>query len=70
MKLLQDKVDEYKTPEDAMQKSIDGLLEQHASTIIVTDRKTVGTDIVVFDFEAEDGIINILNGENIGTRIE
>ena len=26
--------------------------------------------IVVFDFEAEDGIINILNGENIGTRIE
>ena len=52
-------VDEYKTPEDAMQKSIDGLLEQHASTIIVTDRKTVGTDIVVFDFEG------FSNGEKI-----
>ena len=52
-------VDEYKIPEDAMQKSIDGLLEQHASTIIVTDRKTVGTDIVVFDFEG------FSNGEKI-----
>ena len=52
-------VDEYKTPEDAMQKSLDGLLEQHASTIIVTDRKTVGTDIVVFDFEG------FSNGEKI-----
>ena len=44
-------VDAYKTPEDALQKSIDSLLEQHASTVIVTDRKTTADDIVVFDFE-------------------
>ena len=44
-------VEGYKTPEDAQQKSIDGLLEQHASTIVVTDRNTKDTDIVVFDFE-------------------
>ncbi len=52
-------VEGYKIPEDAMQKSIDGLLEQHASTVIVTDRKTVATDIVVFDFEG------FSNGEKI-----
>ena len=52
-------VDEYKIPEDALQKSIDGLLEQHATTVVVTDRKTIGTDIVVFDFEG------FSNGEKI-----
>ena len=52
-------VEAYKIPEDALQKSIDGLLEQHASTVAVTDRKTVGTDIVVFDFEG------FSNGEKI-----
>ena len=52
-------VEAYKIPEDALQKSIDGLLEQHASTVAVTDRKTVGTDIVVFDFEGYS------NGEKI-----
>ncbi len=52
-------VDEYKIPEDAMQKSIDGLLEQHATTVVVTDRKTINTDIVVFDFEG------FSNGEKI-----
>ena len=30
-------VDAYKIPEDAMQKSIDGMLNQHATTVIVTD---------------------------------
>lgn len=44
-------VDSYKTPEDALQKSIDGLLEQHATMVVVTDRKTVDTDTIVFDFE-------------------
>lgn len=52
-------VEEYKTPEDAMQKSIDGLLDQHATNVVVTDRKTVGSDTIVFDFEG------FSNGEKI-----
>ncbi len=52
-------IDAYKTPEDAMQKSIDGLLEQHASTLVVTDRKTQNADTIVFDFEG------FSNGEKI-----
>jgi trigger factor len=52
-------VDEYKTPDDAMQKSIDGLLDQHSTTVVVTDRKTVNTDIIVFDFDGYS------NGEKI-----
>ena len=52
-------VDEYKIPEDALQKSLDGLLEQHATTLIVTDRKTLNTDTIVFDFEG------FSNGEKI-----
>ncbi len=52
-------VEEYKTPEDAFQKSLDGLLEQSATTVVVTDRKTLANDIVVFDFEG------FSNGEKI-----
>ena len=52
-------VEEYKTPEDAFQKSLDGLLEQSATTVVVTDRKTLSSDIVVFDFEG------FANGEKI-----
>ena len=52
-------VDEYKIPEDALQKSLDGLLEQHATTVVVTDRKTQNTDTIVFDFEGYS------NGEKI-----
>ena len=52
-------VEEYKTPEDALQKSIDSLLEQHATTVVVTDRKTLNTDTIVFDFE------DFSNGEKI-----
>lgn len=52
-------VDAYKTPEDALQKSIDGLLEQHATTVVVTDRKTLATDTIVFDFDGYS------NGEKI-----
>ncbi len=52
-------VEEYKTPEDAMQKSIDGLLSQHATEVVVTDRKTKADDIIVFDFEG------YVNGEKI-----
>ena len=52
-------VEEYKTPEDALQKSIDSLLEQHATTVVVTDRKTLNTDTIVFDIEG------FSNGEKI-----
>lgn len=52
-------IDAYKTPEDALQKSIDGLLEQHATTVVVTDRNTVATDTIVFDFDGYS------NGEKI-----
>ena len=52
-------VEEYKTPEDAMQKSIDGLLSQHATEVVVTDRNTTADDIIVFDFEG------YVNGEKI-----
>ena len=52
-------VEEYKIPEDAMQKSIDQMLNQHADTVIVTDRKTKEDDIIVFDFEGYS------NGEKI-----
>ena len=53
-------VDAYKTEEDALQKSIDGLLQQHATTLVVTDRKTKDTDTIVFDF----------NGYSNGEKIE
>lgn len=52
-------VEEYKTPEDAFQKSIDNLLSQSAETVVVTDRNSESTDIVVFDFEG------FANGEKI-----
>lgn len=52
-------VDEYKTPEDALDKSINGMLEQYATTVVVTDRKTKDTDIIVFDFDGYS------NGEKI-----
>ena len=52
-------VDAYKTEEDALQKSIDELLQQHATTLVVTDRKTKDTDTIVFDFDGYS------NGEKI-----
>lgn len=52
-------VDAYKTEEDALQKSIDGLLQQHATTLVVTDRNTKDTDTIVFDFDGYS------NGEKI-----
>lgn len=52
-------IDAYKTPEDALQKSVDSFLEQHATTVIVTDRKTLATDTIVFDFDGYS------NGEKI-----
>lgn len=52
-------VEGYKTPEDALQKSLDNLLNQSATTQVVTDRDTEANDIVVFDFEG------FANGEKI-----
>ena len=52
-------VEAYKTEEDALQKSIDSLLQQHATTLVVTDRKTKDTDTIVFDFDGYS------NGEKI-----
>ena len=52
-------VEGFKTPEDALQKSLDGLLQQSATTVVVTDRNTEATDTVVFDFEG------FVNGEKI-----
>lgn len=52
-------VDEYKTPEDAFQKSIDNMLAQSAEIVVVTDRNSEANDIVVFDFEG------FANGEKI-----
>ncbi len=52
-------VEEYKTPEDALQNSVNAMLEQYATTVVVTDRKTKSDDIVVFDFDGYS------NGEKI-----
>ena len=56
---LKIEVDGYKIPEDALQKSVDSFVEQYATTEVITDRKTLPTDIVVFDFEG------FANGEKI-----
>jgi len=52
-------VEGYKTPKDALQKSIDNLLEQAATHVVVTDRNTESNDIIMFDFEG------FVNGEKI-----
>ena len=52
-------VEAYKTPEDAFQKSLDNVLEQAATTVVVTDRNTEAKDIILFDFEG------FVNGEKI-----
>ena len=45
-------------------KSIDSLLEQHATTVVVTDRKTLNTDTIVFDFEG------FSNGEKLNMAMQ
>ncbi len=52
-------VEAHKIPEDAFQKSLDNLLQQSAETVVVTDRNSEATDVVVFDFEG------FANGEKI-----
>ena len=52
-------VEEYKIAEDALEKSLNGMLQQYATTVVVTDRKTKSDDIIVFDFDGYS------NGEKI-----
>ena len=41
-------VEAHKIPEDAFQKSLDNLLQQSAETVVVTDRNSEATEIVVW----------------------
>ena len=52
-------IDGYKLEDDAMDKSIQALLSRHATIVAVTDRKTINTDTIVFDFDGYS------NGEKI-----
>lgn len=44
-------VEEYVTPDDAFDKSLDNLLNQSAKLELVVDRKTKADDVIVFDFD-------------------
>ncbi len=52
-------VEEYETPKDAFDKSLENILSQSATLELVVDRKTQRDDVIVFDF---DGYVN---GEKI-----
>lgn len=51
--------EEHETPEDALQKSLDGLLQQNATFELVVDRASKATDTVLIDFDGS------VNGEKI-----
>ena len=52
-------VGEYLNPEDALDKSLEGLLQRNAVFNLVVDRKSKNTDLVVMDFDGS------VNGEKI-----
>lgn len=52
-------VEEFKTPDDAFDKSLDNLLNQSAKLELVVDRNTKADDVIVFDFDGYS------NGEKI-----
>ena len=52
-------IDGYKTPDDALEKSLNAMLEQQSTMVLVTDRNTIASDIIVFDFDGYS------NGEKI-----
>lgn len=58
-KNLEVKVEDSPVAEDAMDKAIESLRNQHAENKIITDRATVDTDIVKIDFDGS------VNGEKI-----
>lgn len=43
--------EEYETPKDAFDKSLEGLLQRHATFNVVVDRASKKTDLVVMDFD-------------------
>lgn len=53
------KVEEFSNPEDAFDKSLEGLLQRNAVFNLVVDRKSKNTDLVVMDFDGS------VNGEKI-----
>src|SRR5574344_1282854 len=56
-------VPEYKTPSDALDKTIDNLKEQHATFELVVDRAAKDSDTVVFDFDGYSNGEKIKGGE-------
>lgn len=56
------KVQENEIPENAVQNSIDNLLNQHSTLELVVDRNVKDTDIVTIDFE---GFVGSTKGEKI-----
>lgn len=52
-------VEEFNTPDDAFDKSLDNLLNQSAKLELVVDRNTKEDDVIVFDFDGYS------NGEKI-----
>jgi len=58
-KNLKIEAEDYVIPEEAFEKSLDGLLQQQATFEIVTDRATTVTDIVSINFDGSS------NGEKI-----
>lgn len=58
-KNLKIEAEDYTIPEDAFEKSLNGLLQQHATFEIVVDRPSKETDVVVIDFDGS------VNGEKI-----
>lgn len=52
-------VEEYSTPADAFDKSLESLLQRHAEFNLVVDRPSKNTDVVTIDFDGS------VNGEKI-----
>lgn len=58
-KNLKIEAESYVIPDDAFEKSLNGLLQQHATFEVVVDRPSSATDVVVMDFDGS------VNGEKI-----
>lgn len=56
-------VEEYETPEDAFDKSLENLLNQSATLELVVDRNTKDDDVVVFDFDGYSNDEKIEHGD-------